>query len=353
MPRSQQIVSGMSDLSAESLRGEGFAIHAFQPDGPAFFIPATKPATDADMERAFHSNMTGNIYPFPAGSTPQEVHAAEVEHIRGLECTGTLRKAVAARCEVSAADSLAPADEDICDAQGHEIDINRTFRKLCTLYPDAFVFLFSTPETGTWAGATPELLLRSCGGRIESMALAGTRTPDDQEGWDAKNLEEHQVVTEYIADAFRKAGLAPMTEGPHTLHAGPVEHLMTRISAQLPENTDAAPLIAALSPTPALCGDPRPAALETITECEDFVRAFYGGYCGPVAGNGDFSLFVTLRCGWLEPKRYCLMAGGGIMPGSVAADEWRETVRKAATFAQAICIKEYNNNQNINITTAK
>jgi isochorismate synthase len=55
-------------------------------------------------------------------------------------------------------------------------DVYKAFQKLSHAYPNAFVSLVSTPETGTWLGASPEVLVTVEDLRIfRTTALAGTK----------------------------------------------------------------------------------------------------------------------------------------------------------------------------------
>lgn len=85
---------------------------------------------------------------------------------------------------------------------------------------------------------------------------------------------------------------------------------------------------------------PTTEAMALIEANESFERAYYGGYCGPCEADGDFRLYVNLRSGWFEPYRFCLMAGGGIMPESDADSEWEETERKMDTLNKAIILNQ-------------
>ena len=60
--------------------------------------------------------------------------------------------------------------------------LSSLFMKACALYPKLYISLFSTPESGTWLVATPEILL-SCDqiGRCYTMALAGTMKAGETE----------------------------------------------------------------------------------------------------------------------------------------------------------------------------
>lgn len=213
------------------------------------------------------------------------------------------------------------------------VDPAALFGKLCHAYPNAFVFLVSLPQYGTWIGASPELLIRSRDGLLESMALAGTRAAgEDGVSWDRKNILEQRIVTDYIAKAFRSEGLNPEIGETRTVSAGPVEHLMTPVTAPRGEAFSASGLLSllkALSPTPALSGYPKAEALSLIRRFEGD-RSLYGGFAGPLLE--EFSFYVVLRCAYLRPSTVTLFAGGGITAFSSLPAEWQETTHKFSTL---------------------
>ena len=74
-------------------------------------------------------------------------------------------------------------------------------------------------------GASPEMLLSSSDGSLHTVALAGTRLAGTEEAWDVKNIEEQELVVDFIMSAME--GLAPEKGSTFTRVAGPVEHLCT------------------------------------------------------------------------------------------------------------------------------
>lgn len=320
LPGTRLSCGSWSRRCLEQPEGKGFLISPFLPHSPRIFIPLELVCQLDTFSKALKENGEGSEFPFPAGSTSQNEYEENVRKIIRLEKEGKLVKCVAARCSVL--------------NQG--VDVDRLFDMLCSRYPNAFVFLFSTPLTGTWIGASPELLLENKEGKMRSTAIAGTRPAGPPGPWDSKNIEEQAIVSRYISKCFEGAGLVPEVSASDTLVAGPVEHLHTEIKAFAPDYTEIDHLLDALSPTPAICGIPRPEAAQAIANFENFDRAYYGGYCGPVYGTDDFNLYVNLRCGKLSLDKTAFYAGAGIMPESVPADEWAETERKIDTLKNII-----------------
>lgn len=212
------------------------------------------------------------------------------------------------------------------------------FQQLSHLYPSAFVFYLSTPECGTWIGASPELLLRRKDDHLFTMSLAGTRPLGSSGEWDEKNIREQAMVTTFICETFRKNGLEPEYAHPTTRQAGPVEHILTEISARIPDNftmESARKLITDLSPTPALSGLPREMAMKMIRQHENFKRHLYGGCIGRVWDEKNWCFFVNLRSALLTTRATYLIVGGGITALSEPVKEWEETELKAITLLKA------------------
>lgn len=208
------------------------------------------------------------------------------------------------------------------------------FDKLNAAYKNTFNYVISNSRIGTWIGATPEKLLATDGMQMSTMSLAGTKTQADQ--WTVKEYREQQLVTDTILDVLKDAKLVQInTDGPHDLNAGKIQHLHTKITAQLPEPRAWKNLVSKLHPTPAVCGLPTQAAREFIPQLERHNRKYYTGFIGLISPTKtDF--FVNLRCLELFVNHAKLYIGGGIISNSKAEDEWNETERKAETLGSIL-----------------
>lgn len=224
----------------------------------------------------------------------------------------------------------------ICSPDGVRLDINGAVAALFGRYPDAFCHCYYTPRTGLWAGATPELLAEIGGGEMRTMSLAGTRRRGVPQPWDSKNRKEQAMVTDFIVDTLRSLGLEVRQGRPETLAYGSIEHICTRISAGLTEDVAPSAILDALSPTPAVAGYPRAAALAEIQKAESAPRRCYAGYVAVDDAEGKLRAYVNLRCAQLSADGWCVYAGGGITPDSDASDEWAETEAKAAPLVSIL-----------------
>jgi isochorismate synthase len=231
---------------------------------------------------------------------------------------------------------------------GPEFNVTQFFSVLANNYKNAFVYLFSAPQTGTWIGASPELLIEKKGNNIRTMALAGTirnteKNKETETAFTSKEINEQQLVTDYILEVLKKYADEIAVNGPEIKAAGNISHLITNFKASIKkaENQCFPEIIQALHPTPAVCGIPKEKALNFILENEGYDRAFYSGYLGPISNNGDADIFVNLRCMQLFEKTAVLYAGAGIVEGSEPQKEWLETAQKMNTLLQYLPHNEH------------
>ena len=207
------------------------------------------------------------------------------------------------------------------------------FRELEKQYSTAFVYLFNLPGIGTWAGATPEVLLRINENYAETVSLAGTK-PAEKPDWTQKEMEEQQIVTDFIVEKLKETGITDFVQkGVTTVQAGKLAHLKTVFQIERSEIIGkVGKLVRQLHPTPAVCGLPREMAYQFILATENHERRFYTGFLGPVNLHGTLDLFVNLRCAEIGKKKMNVYVGGGLTASSVTMYEWQETERKSKTL---------------------
>lgn len=229
-----------------------------------------------------------------------------------------------------------PIDFNIIDA----------FHQLCELYPHAMVSVFSSPLTGTWVGATPEMLV--CVGKdqhFHTVAVAGTQPHTEgvdlrSVTWSQKDIEEQALVERYIISCFKKIRVREFEEhGPKTVVAGNLLHLKTHFDVDMaainfPELGTV--MLNLLHPTSAVCGMPLEPSLEFLKNQEGYDRQFYSGYLGPVNVHEESHLYVNLRCMQLFAKAAILYAGAGVLLDSDPEREWNETELKMNTLGRII-----------------
>lgn len=211
----------------------------------------------------------------------------------------------------------------------------QAFYLACNKYIYSYVYICHTPQTGTWIGCTPEILLANNSKYWQTVALAGTQTlPQENETpvWDEKNKLEQCIVADYIRKQLALYNIEPIEKGPYTVRAGKLVHLKSDFYFSLPDNHRLGSLLNDLHPTPAICGLPKTEAKQFILENEGYNRSYYSGFIGRLQPAKNTNLYVNLRCMQIESQKLTLYAGGGILPSSVLNDEWIETENKLQTM---------------------
>ena len=221
------------------------------------------------------------------------------------------------------------------------------FQTACRLYPRMFVALVSTPQSGMWLTASPEILLEDLpDNRWRTIALAGTMRlrsdKADDEGqrlrWSAKNIQEQRYVASYLADVLRRFSDDVREEGPRTVRAAHLVHLRSDFTFTLKNEycTRVGELLEALHPTPAVCGLPKDDAQRFIISHEHSPRHYYSGFMGPLNVQCSTHLYVSLRCMHITGSACHLYAGGGLLRESNEQQEWQETEAKMETMRRLI-----------------
>jgi isochorismate synthase len=225
------------------------------------------------------------------------------------------------------------------------IDLNKLFLSMCNAYPDAFVYVIHNPEVGTWAAATPELLLSQNDNIIKTVALAGTRkyTDHNTEPWGNKEIEEHKYIETYVHESLMSLDLDYMKSNVRTKRAGNVEHIISIYEIEDTENRFEE-LIETLHPGPAISGYPPSEAIKIIDDIETYDRQYYCGYLGLINVRYSSSdLYVNLRCMQIYSNGCKIYVGGGITKDSIAYKEWIETKLKSETLTDIILSTKHEN----------
>lgn len=211
----------------------------------------------------------------------------------------------------------------------------KAFFKASQRYIRSYVYLCHTPETGTWLGSTPEIILSGEKHEWQTVALAGTQPLQQGElptTWDDKNREEQRIVAAYIRNQLQSFGLQPIENGPYAARAGELSHLKSDFRFSLPGHDKLGDLLNLLHPTPAVCGLPKADSYRFILENEGYNRRYYSGFIGWLDPKGKTDLYVNLRCMHIGNRILTLYAGGGLLASSRLDDEWKETEDKLQTM---------------------
>ncbi|HET7120972.1 MAG TPA: isochorismate synthase [Solirubrobacterales bacterium] len=214
-------------------------------------------------------------------------------------------------------------------------DTAAVFGAMREQFPTCFCFCCGTPEAA-FIGASPELLVRRSGASVSTVALAGSTrrssdpAVDDHLGEQLlrsdKNRREQRIVAERIVRSLRPHAVwVEAAAEPEIAKVANIQHLATPVIAQLAEPHSAIELAGLLHPTPAVGGEPWPAAARAIADLENMDRGWYAAPVGWMDATEDGEFCVALRSALLRDREAHLFAGVGVVAGSEPEAELAET----------------------------
>ncbi|KAG2324235.1 hypothetical protein Bca52824_006963 [Brassica carinata] len=196
---------------------------------------------------------------------------------------------------------------------------------------DAYQFCLQPPGAPAFIGNTPERLFQRNQLGVCSEALAATRP---RAASTARDMEiERDLLTSPKDDLEFSIVRENIRE---KLNLARVQHLYSQLAGRLRREDDEFDILAALHPTPAVCGLPAEEARLLIKEIESFDRGMYAGPIGFFGGE-ESEFAVGIRSALVEKGLGALIyAGTGIVAGSNPTSEWNELDLKISQFTKSI-----------------
>lgn len=222
------------------------------------------------------------------------------------------------------------------------------YRVLRTLNPSPYMFFLRMDDT-VIAGASPEVMVRKEGSRVELRPIAGTRprgtTPEadallaEELLADPKERAEHVMLVDLGRNDLGRVcstGSVTVSELMLIERYSHVMHIVSNVQGELTSDRDAFDLVRATFPAGTLSGAPKIRAMQIIDELEPVRREIYGGAVGYFSFSGNMDLCITIRTLVIKDGKVHLQAGAGIVADSDPSAEWQETVNKGMAVIRAV-----------------
>ena len=229
-----------------------------------------------------------------------------------------------------------------------QVDPFSIYRHLRVINPSPYMF-FIRMEDAVMVGASPEILVRLEGDRIDVRPIAGTRwrgeTPEEDKQLEADLLADPKERAEHLMlvdlgrnDAGRvsEIGSVEVDEYAAVERYSHVMHIVSNVHGKLRPNLDWLDVLRATFPAGTLSGAPKVRAMEIIDELETVRRGFFGGCCGYLDYSGNMDMAITIRTMVAKDGKVTLQAGAGIVADSVPEYEFEETINKSRAVLTAI-----------------
>lgn len=214
--------------------------------------------------------------------------------------------------------------------------------KLIQRFNDCYLFYIKR-NGSVFFGSSPEMFLKVTGNTAEVESVAGSAPRG--EGFETdhqferllqtseKNHREHLFVSEFISEILiRYSDNVRIIEEKQIRKLDNIQHLITRISAELNSKHKLFDLIDSLYPTPAVCGLPKESALNSIRKLEAHDRGLYSGLIGLMNFEGECELAVSIRSALVKNNTVMAFAGAGLVKNSNSEEEFFETNLKLNTI---------------------
>ncbi|MEE9511655.1 MAG: anthranilate synthase component I family protein [Nitrosopumilaceae archaeon] len=233
------------------------------------------------------------------------------------------------------------------DAKG---DFLKVYKKLRGLNPSPYLYHMKM-DNRTIIGASPEMLIRVTGDKVETFPIAGTRkiTSDEKQNeelkqellHDEKELAEHTMLVDLGRNDIGKVckyGSVHVKEFMEVKKFSHVQHMVTHVVGKLDKKYDMFDALKAVFPAGTVSGAPKVRAMEIIDELEPQARGPYAGAVGYFSFNGCCDFAIAIRSIFIDNNKGYVQAGAGIVSDSIPKNELKETEHKAN--AMLVSLKE-------------
>jgi anthranilate synthase component 1 len=226
------------------------------------------------------------------------------------------------------------------------------YRALRTTNPSPYMFYVKLGAE-TLIGASPEMLVRCSGKKLEYRPIAGTRKrgATETEDWilaedlrsDMKEISEHVMLVDLGRNDLGRVsefGSVEVAELMKIEKYSHVQHLVTSLKSRLKDGLDRFDALGACFPAGTVSGAPKVRAMQIIDELEPSKRGVYAGAIGYIDYAENLDTCIAIRTIRLTGGTASIQAGAGIVADSVPEKEYEETINKARALVKAIEMAE-------------
>jgi anthranilate synthase component I len=226
------------------------------------------------------------------------------------------------------------------------------YRALRTTNPSPYMY-FLKLDGEYLIGASPEMLVRCRGRRVDYRPIAGTRKrgATEAEDWmfgeemrtDEKEVAEHMMLVDLGRNDLGRVaeyGSVEVGELMEIERYSHVQHLVTSLRARLREGFDRFDALASCFPAGTVTGAPKVRAMEILRTLEPTQRGAYAGTVMYVDFADNLDCCISIRTIELHGNVASIQSGAGIVADSVPEREYDETINKARALVRAIEIAE-------------
>jgi anthranilate synthase component 1 len=223
------------------------------------------------------------------------------------------------------------------------------YRALRSLNPSPYMYYLKFKDFSI-VGSSPEMLVRSENGLVQTRPIAGTRRRGKNQNQDRvleqellndqKERAEHLMLVDLGRNdlgRISKLGRVKVDDFMRVEKYSHVMHLVSEVSAVLDKKRfDIYDVFKAAFPAGTVSGSPKIRAMQIIDELENLRRSLYAGAIGYFSFSHNLDTCIAIRTIVLKDGFAYVQAGSGIVADSVPLKEYQESVNKAKAMIEAI-----------------
>lgn len=222
------------------------------------------------------------------------------------------------------------------------------YRALRAINPSPYMFFLRIGDEAV-VGASPEMLVRCHGQRLDYRPIAGTRKrgATESEDWllsedlksDEKEIAEHMMLVDLGRNDLGRVsdyGSVKVDDLMRVERYSHVQHLETSLRSRLRDGLDRFDALASCFPAGTVTGAPKIRAMEIIRGLEPDRRGIYAGSVLYMDYADNLDSCIAIRMIVLRNEEALVQAGAGIVADSIPEHEYAETVNKARAMFRAI-----------------
>ncbi len=222
------------------------------------------------------------------------------------------------------------------------------YRALRAINPSPYMFFLRLGDE-TVVGASPEMLVRCHGQRLDYRPIAGTRKRGATESEDLllsedlrsdeKEIAEHMMLVDLGRNDLGRVsdyGSVKVDDLMRVERYSHVQHLETSLRSRLRDGLDRFDALASCFPAGTVTGAPKIRAMEIIRGLEPDARGIYAGSVLYMDYADNLDSCIAIRTIVLRNGQALVQAGAGIVADSIPEHEFAETVNKARAMFRAI-----------------
>jgi anthranilate synthase component 1 len=222
------------------------------------------------------------------------------------------------------------------------------YRALRHVNPSPYMFFIRMGDVSL-VGASPEMLVRVEGSRVETHPIAGTRPRGRNADEDLRLAEElkanekeraeHVMLVDLGRNDVGRVcdfGTVRVSQFMGLERFSHVMHLTSVVEGQLSAGCDRLDALVSCFPAGTVSGAPKVRAMEIIRDLEPSGRGLYAGAVGYLDFAGNLDFCIAIRTVIMSRGKAYVQAGAGIVMDSNPAAEFEETRDKARALIRAL-----------------